>query len=136
MEYRNYMVMELSNEPHDGLEEWMIACFSDYKTAKAFAEAFLPKTDVDRIEIWGTNQDPEDFTSRDTVYIRDMVTGSAIDFDEIGDEKAKRIKDIAYKLSDEEGDTPQEITAQLASLDGCYGIIEYLLEIQDEILNR
>ena len=91
MEYRNYMVVELSSEPHDGLEEWMIACFPDYKTAKAFAEAFLPKTDVDRIEIWGTNQDPEDFTSCDIVYIRDMVTGAAIDFDEIGDE----IPDIA-----------------------------------------
>lgn len=132
--YKYYMVMEVSDNPSDGLTDWMIACFSDLKTAKAFADEFIPKTDINRIEIWGTDQDPQDFTSCEAVYVRDVATGSTICFDEIGDEKAERIKNLAYRLSDEEGDTPQQIAAQLVTLDGCHEIIEYLLETIDSIL--
>ena len=132
--YKNYMVMEMSDEPDDGLTDWMIACFSDRKTAKAFADAFIPKVCIDRIEIWGTDQDPEDFTACETIYIRDMATGSIADLEEMGEKKASRITDLANRLSDEEGDTPQKITAQLTSLEGCYDIIEYLLETIDSIL--
>lgn len=97
--YKNYMVMEISEEPVDGLTDWMIACFSDYEIAKFYADAFCPKIDIDRIEIWGTNQDPQDFTSCEIIYTRGEEQLTDSNFNGI----SKKI-DLISKMIGEETD--------------------------------
>ena len=134
--YKNYMVMEISEEPIDGIPDWMVACFSDHNTAKAFADAFIPKTDIDRIEIWGTDEDTDTYKSADTLYIRNLTDGTCTDLDEFDPYVANlavRIRRTEERLcspglEEEELSPTTEIAKFLETVEGCHSMIEYLLD--------
>lgn len=124
--YKNYMVMEFNEDD----EDWAVAEFQDYKKALDFAETYVPK-EAKRIEIWGTDEDPDTFKFCESLHVRSLTYGASVD---LTDEKNSILKTLADRIYDEEGDPYNEIVAQLSTLGGCHAMIEYLLETIDSIL--
>lgn len=76
--FKNYMVMEIIE--NGTLEDWCIGEFDKEEEAVSFAKAYTlerrqsPRDDgeVVKIEVWGTDEDPDTFTSCSTVYSRNL----------------------------------------------------------------
>lgn len=125
-EYKNYMVQEIFE---DEGQEWTVAVFTDYKKAVDFTEAYAPK-EGKRIEIWGTDEDTDTFLIAETLYVRNLENGTSVNLDGLN----PKVKELADRIYDEEGDPYNVILTDLLSLEGCYQTIEYLLDTIDSIL--
>ena len=124
--YNNYMVQEIFE---DEGQEWTVAVFTDYKKAVDFTEAYVPK-EGKRIEIWGTDEDTDTFLTADTLYVRNLENGASVDLEGLN----PKVKELADRIYDEEGDPYNVILTDLLTLEGCYQTIEYLLDTIDSIL--
>jgi hypothetical protein len=125
-EYKNYMVQEIFEDED---QEWTVAVFTDYKKAVDFTEAYAPK-EGKRIEIWGTDEDTDTFLTAETLYVRNLENGTSVNLDGLN----PKVKELADRIYDEEGDPYNVILTDLLSLEGCYQTIEYLLDTIDSIL--
>lgn len=126
--FKNYMVIDVTNE------DWCLAEFQDYEKAKDFIKAVVLK-DSEQLEIWGTDEDPDTYTSCRTVYIRNLKKGVAVDIAKL-EEKNPDILNLAYKLFDEEGEeSVEELVVDLSTVSGCHDIIKFLLDTIESILN-
>lgn len=80
--YKNYLV---ETSKHD----WTYGFFTDFETAKTFSRQLTVK-DADFIEVIGTDEDPDTFTSCETVFIwdvsgsKEIYKGYGIDFNIYG----------------------------------------------------
>jgi hypothetical protein len=77
--YKNYMVMEIIENGTMG--DWCIGEFDKEEEAISFANAYTlerrqsPEDDgeVVKIEVWGTNEDPDTFTGCSTIFSRSLT---------------------------------------------------------------
>lgn len=131
--YKNYMVMEIIE--NGTMEDWCIGEFDKEEEAVSFANAYTlerrqsPEDDgeVVKIEVWGTDEDPDTFTSCTTVYSRNLKETP----------EERKVKDLASRVFDlvapwDREDETEESTAELIKNDPL-AVIEFLL---DQIENQ
>lgn len=134
--YKNYMVVEYYED--EDITDWVIGDFSDFETARAFCEAYISRHGK-RIEVQGTDEDLDVCVNIDTLYVKDVASGSCVNFQELKEYNPRLLKIAMNEQLWDEGREGQEriITnlIGLSNLSGCYNIIEYLLQTIDDILN-
>lgn len=134
--YKNYMVVEYYED--EDITEWVIGDFTDFEAAKAFCEAYISRHGK-RIEIQGTDEDLDVCVNIDTVYIKDVASGSCVNVQELREYNPRLLKIAMDESLWDEGregeDGIKENIMRLSTLSGCYDIIEFLLQTIDDILN-
>lgn len=72
--YKYYMVMEIIE--NGSFDDWCVGEFRSKEEAVRFADAYTPcpreDGEVIRIEIWGTDEEPDTFKFCDEVYKRTL----------------------------------------------------------------
>ena len=136
--YKNYIVVEYYDDEED-ITDWVIGDFTDFETARAFCEAYISRHGT-RIEVQGTDEDIDVCVNIETVYIKDVASGSCVNVQELKAENPRVLKIAMDENLWDEGREGQEGIVEnlmrLSNLSGCYDIIEYLLKTIEDILNQ
>lgn len=127
--YKNYMVMEIIE--NGTIEDWCIGVFKSEKSAVELAKTYTPYPredgEVAKVEVWGTDEDPDTYTWFGMVYSRNLKEPP----------EERKLKDLASRVFDlvapwDREDETEESTAELIKSDPL-AVIEFLL---DQIENQ